>query len=56
VRALTEGRAHASFADVRHFAVEALQHRIILNYDGQAENIAVADLVEELLEEVSEDG
>jgi len=56
VRALTEGRAHASFADVRHFAVEALQHRIILNYDGQAENVVVADLVKELLEEVSEDG
>ena len=56
VRALTEGRAHASLADIRHFAEEVLQHRIILNYDGQAENILVADLVSELLEQVPEEG
>jgi len=56
VRALTEGRAHASFGDIRHFAVEALQHRVILNYDGQAENVIVADLIRELLDEVPEEG
>ena len=49
VRALTQGRVHVSFEDVRYFATEALQHRVLLNYDGQAENIRVADLIAELL-------
>ncbi len=47
VRALAEGRAHVAFEDIRHFAAEVLQHRILLNYDGQAENLLVADLVAE---------
>jgi len=55
VRALTEGRAHISFADVRYFAEEVLQHRVILNYDGQAENIRIADLIRELLDQVPEE-
>lgn len=47
VRALAEGRAHVAFEDIRHFASEVLQHRVLLNYDGQAENIVVTDLVTE---------
>jgi MoxR-like ATPase len=49
VRALAEGRAHVAFEDIRHFAGEVLQHRVLLNYDGQAENIMVTELVEEAL-------
>ncbi|MFO7958905.1 MAG: MoxR family ATPase [Candidatus Brocadiia bacterium] len=55
MRALGEGRAHASFGDVRHFARQVLQHRVLLNYDGQAENIRVPELVDELLEQVPEE-
>ncbi len=55
VRALTEGRAHASFGDIRHFAPEVLQHRILLNYDGQAENLKVPALVHEVMEAVAEE-
>ena len=50
VRALAEGRAHLAFEDIRHFAVEVLHHRVLLNYDGQAENIAVPDLVGQIVE------
>ena len=46
VKALCEGRPHVSFADVRHFAPEVLGHRTLLNYDGQAEDVAVRDLVD----------
>ncbi len=49
VRALASGRAHVAFADVRHFAEEVLQHRVLLNYDGQAENIRVPDLVKQVV-------
>ena len=55
VRALAEGRAHAAFADVRHFALEVLQHRVLLNYDGQAENLRASALVREVVEAVPEE-
>ena len=47
VRALSQGRAHVSFEDIRYFADEVLRHRTLLNYDGQAENIRVVDLIKE---------
>ena len=47
VRALAEGRAHVAFEDVRHFVPEVLGHRVLLNYDGLAENLSVPKLVEE---------
>ncbi len=56
VRALTEGRAHVSFADVCYFADDVLRHRVLLNYDGLAENIRVVDLIKELVEHVPEEG
>lgn len=55
VRALTAGRAHVAFEDIRHFAAEVLQHRLLLNYDGQADGIRVEDLVAECVETLSED-
>ena len=55
VRALAEGRAHVAFEDIRYFGVEVLQHRLLLNYDGQAENLDVGDLVVELLNHVKEE-
>ncbi|MFK7776714.1 MAG: MoxR family ATPase [Gimesia sp.] len=54
VRALSEGRAHVAFEDVRYFANEVLQHRVLLNYDGQAENINVIDLVARSCKELPE--
>ena len=55
VRALAEGRAHLAFEDVRYFAIEVLQHRIILNYDGQAENLSIAQLIQETVEHVPQE-
>jgi MoxR-like ATPase len=52
VHALAAGRAHVALDDLRHFASEALGHRLLLNYDGQADNIAVLDLVKELVAQV----
>lgn len=47
VRALSQSRAHVSFDDIRYFAQEVLQHRALLNYDGQAENISIREVIEE---------
>ena len=54
VRALSEGRAHVAFEDVRHFAGEVLGHRMLLNYDGQAENLDLAELVQECVKNLTE--
>ena len=54
VRALAEGRAHVAFDDIRHFAVEVLQHRVLLNYDGQAEDLSISELVESTVTQVPE--
>ena len=49
VRALSQGRPHVSFDDIRSFAHEVLQHRVLLNYDGQAENVSLKELIDECL-------
>jgi len=55
VRALAEGRAHVAHEDIRHFAVNTLQHRVLLNYDGQAEEVSVADLINAIVKELPEE-
>lgn len=55
VRALASGRAHISYDDIRHFAVNVLQHRVLLNYDGQAEEISVPQLIREISTSLSEE-
>jgi MoxR-like ATPase len=56
VRALSVGRAHVSFEDIRWFAPEVLQHRALLNYDGQAENISIREVVEECVTKLPTEG
>jgi MoxR-like ATPase len=53
VRALSDGRAHLAFEDITYFAPEVLQHRVLLNYDGQAEGVDVSDIVSELSQNVA---
>lgn len=55
VRALSQGRAHVSFEDIRYFAPEVLQHRALLNYDGQAENVSIRDVVDECINKLPTD-
>jgi MoxR-like ATPase len=55
VRALAEGRAHVAFEDVRHFVPEVLGHRVLLNYDGLAENLSVPAMVVEAGKAVPEE-
>jgi MoxR-like ATPase len=39
VRALLSGRSEVGFDDVRHVMLPALRHRVILNFEGEAERI-----------------
>jgi MoxR-like ATPase len=54
VRALAEGRYHAACADVKAMAVPALRHRLILNFEGEAEDIKTDAVVEGVLGAVPE--
>ncbi len=55
VRALTDGRVHVAYEDVKQYAEEVLQHRVLLNYDGLAENIDTAGIVREITEQIPEE-
>jgi MoxR-like ATPase len=50
VRALTQGRYNVSADDVRAMAVPALRHRIILNFEGEAQGIDTDNLVTQVLD------
>ena len=39
VRALLEGRYNVSFEDIRRVYLPAMRHRMLLNFEAQAENI-----------------
>jgi len=53
VRALMDGRYNVAFEDVRECALCALRHRLILNFEGEAEGITTEGIIEELLVEVA---
>jgi MoxR-like ATPase len=54
VRALSEGRYHAACADVKAMALPALRHRLILNFEGEAEDIKTDAVVGSVLAAVPE--
>jgi MoxR-like ATPase len=54
VRALLEGRYNVSFEDVRRVYLPAMRHRILLNFEAQAENIPSDQVLAGILNEVKE--
>jgi MoxR-like ATPase len=50
VRALAEGRYNVSLDDVRAMAAPALRHRIILNFEGEAEGVDIDSLVAQIVQ------
>ncbi|MCO4773753.1 MAG: MoxR family ATPase [Deltaproteobacteria bacterium] len=52
IRALLEGRANASHDDIAAIARPALRHRVILNFEGEAEGIPSDHVVEQILKAV----
>jgi len=49
IAALRDGRFAPSFADVRRVAVPALRHRVLVNFDGEAEGVSSDTIVEAAL-------
>ena len=54
VRALLEGRFNVSIEDLRAVAYPVLRHRLVLNFDGLADNIAPEGLIDTIIAEVEE--
>jgi MoxR-like ATPase len=54
VRALLEGRYNVSFEDVRRVYLPAMRHRVILNFEAQAEGIDTDHVLLEILEKLPE--
>lgn len=54
VRALLEGRYNVSFEDVRRVYLPAMRHRVILNFEAQAEGIEPDQVLLEILENLPE--
>ncbi len=54
LRALLEGRFNVSFEDVRKVYLPAMRHRILLNFEAQAENVSPDAVLASILNEVKE--
>ena len=50
VQALLEGRFNTSFADVQKVFVPAMRHRLMLNFEGEAEGIDPDNVLADILE------
>jgi MoxR-like ATPase len=52
-RALTEGRYHVSFEDIRALSHPVLRHRVLTNFHAQSEGITSDTLIDRLVESVA---
>ena len=55
VRALTEGRFNVSFDDIEAAAAAALRHRLILNFEAEAEGVTTDHIIAQVLRDVPRD-
>jgi MoxR-like ATPase len=55
VRALTQGRFNASFDDIEAVTLAALRHRLILNFEAEAEGITTDQILAQILRDVPRD-
>jgi MoxR-like ATPase len=52
VRALTQGRFNVSFEDIQSVAAPTLRHRLILNFEAEAEGITTDHIIAQVLKDV----
>ena len=50
VRAVLDGRFNVSIEDIKQVATPALRHRLILNFEGEAEEIKTDAIIKEILD------
>ncbi|MEM9415708.1 MAG: AAA family ATPase [Planctomycetota bacterium] len=52
VRALLDGRAHVSVEDLKHIMVPAMRHRVLMNFEGQAEGVTPDMVVNDIIDKL----
>ncbi len=52
--ALLNERVHVSCEDIRSVVMPALRHRILLNFEGEAEHVDTDDILKEIIKDVPE--
>ena len=55
IKAILDSRYHVARDDLRSMALPVLRHRMILNFEGQAEGTSTDDVIQKVLEAVPED-
>jgi MoxR-like ATPase len=50
VRALTDGRYHVGYKDIQDVALLALRHRVLLNFEAEADRVSQDDVVKKIME------
>jgi MoxR-like ATPase len=55
VRALTDGRFNVSYDDIEAVAAPGLRHRLILNFEAEAEGITTDHIIGQILRDVPRD-
>ncbi|WP_298814431.1 AAA family ATPase [Chloroflexus sp.] len=55
ILALLDGRYNVSFGDIRLAALPALRHRVVLNFEAQADGVSADEVVKGVLEAVKEE-
>ena len=56
LRALLDGRPNVAYDDIRAVAMPAMRHRIVLNFDAEANDVSTDDVVRRLIEAVPDTG
>jgi MoxR-like ATPase len=51
VRALLDGRTHVAFDDIKSVVIPAMRHRVILNFEGEAEGMSTDAVLKKLIDE-----
>ena len=54
IRALLDDRVHVSCEDIRAMALPALRHRVLLNFEGEAEQVDPDTILREIMEHTGE--
>jgi MoxR-like ATPase len=54
IRALLNNRVYVSCDDIRSVATAALRHRVLLNFEGEAERIDTDSIIKSILETLPE--
>lgn len=55
IKAILDNRYHVARDDIRSMALPVLRHRIILNFEGQAEGVSTDAVIENIIKELPED-